>query len=74
MKPTKHYFIHVYEDKDLLVHLYSIHNELKSLKEAKKKMMDQAHKDIVNAKYYFYNIVEQTMKSVEVYPSQEVTG
>jgi hypothetical protein len=72
---NKHYLIHVYQDKELLVHLKSIPtNGEQKLKKVAKIMKDAAYEDIVKGKYYFYNIVEQTTKSIEVYPSQEVTG
>lgn len=75
MKPSKHYLIHVYQDKDLLVHLKSIPtNGENKLKKVTKIMKDAAYEDIIQGRYYFYNIVEQTFKSIEVYPSQEVTG
>ena len=72
---NKHYLIHVYEDKDLLVHIKSIPTKgEQKLKSVAKIMKDAAYEDIVHGRYYFYNIVEQTTKSIEVYPSQEVTG
>jgi hypothetical protein len=73
MKIKKHYLIHVYQDKDLLIHLSSVHNEAKTAKQASKIMRVMAHSDIIHGRYYYYNIVEQTMRSVEVYPSTETT-
>ncbi len=74
MKTNKNYLIHVFNDKDLLIHIKSIPtNGEKKLKKVMKIMKDAAYKDIIEGRYYFYNIVEQTTKSIEVYPSQEKT-
>lgn len=73
MKPSKHYLIHVYEDSASLVYLRSVPNKAKTAKQARKIMNDEAYKDIVNGKYYFYNLLEQTTKTLEVYPSTQKT-
>ena len=38
-------------------------------KEARKAMMDQASKDLVNGKYYFYRLEEHKFVTHEIYPS-----
>jgi hypothetical protein len=72
--PTKYYLIHVYGDKDHKQHLYSIHNELKNRKGAVKVMRDAMCKDLVEGKYYFYVVVEQTNKIIDYAPNNETTN
>jgi hypothetical protein len=37
-------------------------------------MKEYAHGDIVKGQYYFYEVIEQTMKTIDIYPSTEQTG
>jgi len=71
--PTKHYLIHVYIDKDCKRYLYGIPNQSKNRKEAVKAMRDWMHKDLVNGKYYFYVVMEQTMKVIDFAPNTDTT-
>ena len=74
MKPTKHYLIHVYNDKDFNAFLKSVPTDkAKTAKQALKIMKDAAYKDIVAGQYYYYNLIEQKMTTLLTYPSTETT-
>jgi len=74
MKDSKNYMIHVYKNIDMTIYLKHIPCNATTRKEALKIMMEAAHHDIVRGFYYFYQIVEQTMKYLDTYPSTEQTG
>jgi hypothetical protein len=74
MKDNTHYLIHVYQDGELMKHIRSVGNDCKTKKDAVKLMKDEAHRDIVRGRYYFYHVQQQKMETIEVYPSQETTG
>lgn len=64
-----HYLIHVFEDKDLNVFLKCPPCRAKDRKEAHKIMKNYAYEDIVKGQYYFYELIEQKMTSLETYPN-----
>ena len=72
---TKHYLLHVFSDKDCLIFIKCPPlNKATSRKGAIKQMKEYAHGDIVKGQYYFYKVIEQTMKTIDIYPSTEQTG
>ena len=72
LKRKPHYLLHVYADKDLLKHIKS--TEVRQTKKlAKKDMMELASMHLTQGLYYYYELVEQKMTTIEVYPSTETT-
>ena len=63
------YLIHVYEDKGLNVFLKCPPCRSNNRKDALKVLKEYAYHDIVKGQYYFYELIEQKMTSVEIYPS-----
>jgi hypothetical protein len=63
------YLIHVYEDKTLNVFLKCPPCRAKDRKEAHKIMKNYAYDDIVKGQYYFYELIEQKMTSLDIYPT-----
>jgi hypothetical protein len=66
-----HYLIHVYNDKDLKVFLKCPPCRSTNRKEALKIMKEYAYEDIVKGQYYFYELIEQKMTSLEIYPTNK---
>lgn len=66
---STHYIIHVYADKDHLTHVRSETNVPQDKKKAVKFFRDVIITDTMLNKYYNYELVEQTFKSVELYPT-----
>jgi len=73
MNDSKHYLIHAYKDKDLKCFIKNVPCGCNHRKTAIKIMKEAAHSDIVQGLYYFYHVVEQTMKTIDIYPSTEQT-
>ena len=72
--PTKYYLLHVYEDKDHNVFLKCPPLRSTTRKQAVKKMREYMHEDLVKGLYYFYVVIEQTMKVIEYAPNNETTN
>jgi hypothetical protein len=66
---STHYLIHVYEDKEMLKHIKSIANVPQDKTKAHKLFKSVIIDDTTLNKYYYYELVEQTFKSVELYPT-----
>ena len=64
-----HYLIHIFEDKDLNVFLKCPPCRSNNRKDALKVMKEYAYDDIIKGNYYFYELIEQKMTSVEIYPN-----
>lgn len=68
---STHYLIHVYHDKDLLQHAYSVDGVPSDKKKAKNLLTDLIATDLMHNRYYFYEFIEQTFKSLEILPSNK---
>jgi hypothetical protein len=68
-RDSTHYLIHVYQDKDLLQHVYSASDVPSDKKKAKNLLTDLIATDLMHNRYYFYEFIEQTFKTLEIYPS-----
>jgi hypothetical protein len=70
-RDSTHYLIHVYGDKEMLQHLYSVGEVPKDKKKAKKMLTDIIATDLMHNKYYYYEFIEQSFKTLETYPSSK---
>ena len=71
-KPSRnstHYLIHVYHDKDLLQHAYSVTDVPKDKKKAKNILTDLVATDLMHNRYYYYEFIEQSFTSLEIIPT-----
>jgi len=72
-KNTKHYLIHVYEDKDMLKHLYSVADVPKDKTKAYKLYKSTIIDDTMMNRYYYYKFIEQTFTTLESYPTNHLS-
>jgi len=70
-RDSTHYLIHAYHDKSLLQHAYSASDVPSDKKKAKNLLTDLMATDLMHNRYYFYEFVEQTFKTLEILPSIE---
>jgi len=70
-RDSTHYLIHVYGDKEMLQHLHSVGNVPKDKKKALDLMKDLYTTDLMHSRYYFYELVEQTFKSIDTLPNNK---
>lgn len=70
---TKHYLLHIFEDRELKAFVKCPPLRAKTRKEAIKKMKEYAHQDIVKGHYYFYKVIEQQMTTIDIYPTTETS-
>jgi hypothetical protein len=66
---STHYLIHVYHDKDLLKHAYSAGDVPSDKKKAKNMLTDLIATDLMHNRYYFYEFIEQSFTTLEIYPT-----
>jgi hypothetical protein len=72
-KNNKHYLIHVYEDKEMLKHLYSVADVPKDKTKAYKLYKTKIIDDTMMNKYYYYKFIEQTFTTIETYPTNHLS-
>jgi hypothetical protein len=72
-KHSTYYLIHVYEDKDMLKHLYSVADVPKDRTKAYKLYKSKIIDDTMLNKYYYYKFIEQTFTTLESYPANHLT-
>jgi len=70
-RDSTHYLIHVYSDKEMLQHLYSTGDIPKDKKKALDLMKDLYTTDLMHSRYYFYELVEQSFKSIDTLPNNK---
>lgn len=70
-KTDSHYIINVSTDKEGIVNVPAQLGIYESKRDAKKAMMNQASKDLVEGNYYFYHLIEKKSIRHETYPSIE---
>jgi hypothetical protein len=67
------YLIHVFEDKDMLKHLYSVADVPKDKTRAYKLYKSKIIDDTMMNKYYHYKFIEQTYTTIETYPNSPLS-
>jgi len=70
-RDSTHFLIHVYGDKEMLQHLYSVGDVPKDKKKALDLMKDLYTTDLMHSKYYFYELVEQSFKTIDTLPNNK---
>jgi hypothetical protein len=70
-RDSTRYLIHVYEDKGLNVFLKCPPCRSNNRKDALKVMKEYAYQDIVKGHYHFYELIEQKMTSISIYPENK---
>jgi hypothetical protein len=67
------YLIHVYEDTEMLKHLYSVADVPKDKTKAYKLYKTKIIDDTMMNKYYYYKFIEQTFTTIETYPTNHLS-
>jgi hypothetical protein len=67
------YLIHVFEDKDMIKHLYSVADVPKDKTRAYKLYKSTIIDDTMMNKYYHYKFIEQTYTTIETYPTNHLS-
>jgi hypothetical protein len=70
-RDSTHLLIHVYSDKEMVQHLHSVGNVPKDKKKALDLMKDLYTTDLMHGRYYFYELIEQSFKSIDTLPNNK---
>jgi hypothetical protein len=68
-KTKQHFLIQCSEDADGFINIPIQLGVFLDKKQARKAMIDQASKDLIRGKYYFYRLEEHKFVTHEIYPT-----